>query len=85
MKFHDYLGSLLKSKVLIVSALTSLLQVSQNDIAGPSQSAPPFSGLVRISKRKRKIKRSLANAFESYFCECFPVAIGTRSFRWKIK
>lgn len=85
MKFHDYLGSLLKSKVLIVSALTSLLQVSQNDIAGPSQSAPPFSGLVRISKKKRKIKRSLANAFESYFCECFPVAIGTRSFRWKIK
>ena len=85
MKFHDYQGSLLKSKVLIVSALTSLLQVSQNDIAGPSQSAPPFSGLVRISKKKRKIKRSLANAFESYFCECFPVAIGTRSFRWKIK
>lgn len=85
MKFHDYLGSLLKSKVLIVSALTSLLQVSQNDIAGPSQSAPPFSGLVRINKKKETIKRSLAAAFESYFCECFPVAIGTRSFRWKIK
>ena len=85
MKFHDYQGSLLKSKVLIVSALTSLLQVSQNDIAGPSQSAPPFSGLVRISKKKEKIKRSLATAFESHFCECFPVAIGTQSFRWKIK
>ena len=51
MKFHDYQGSLLKSKVLIVSALTSLLQVSQNDIAGPSQSAPPFSGLVRKKKK----------------------------------
>lgn len=43
-----------------------------------------FQVLWESVKKKSKIKRSLATAFESYFCECFPVAIGTRSFRWKI-